>query len=178
MYQIGDGHKKYICNYEKIATNTSLEKTDDTKLGQVIALDTILSLNMMERSTKLSNSAFKNDVESLRQQLKLQNNDRGIGIATRLLQLSEGSIERAKLAVDTFLGSVQTDQENDTIESIITDYIKDMGRHRTNYAAIMGQTETDRSSTMVPGSILYTKVNYNMPAPTWKRANKELALKR
>jgi len=132
----------------------------------------------MERSTKLSNSAFKNDVESLRQQLKLQNNDRGIGIATRLLQLSEGSIERAKLAVDRILGGAQTEQEKDTIESIITDYIKDMGRHRTNYAAMMGQTETDRTNTMVPGSILYTEVNYNMPAPTWKRGNKKLALKR
>ena len=86
----------------------------------------------MERPTKLSNSAVKNDVENLRQQLKLQNTPKGNGIAIRLLQLSEGSIERAKLAVDRFMGSAETEQENDTIESMITDYIKDMGKHRTN----------------------------------------------
>lgn len=141
-----------------------------TIFGASIYLTTILSMITMERPTKLSNSAVKNDVENLRQQLKLQNTPKGNGIATRLLQLSEGSIERAKLAVDRFMGSAETEQENDTIESMITDYIKDMGKHRTNYATMMGQTGTDSTKTMVPGSILYTEVNYLMPPPSWNRA--------
>lgn len=132
----------------------------------------------MEWLNTLSNSELTNDVEKIREHLKLQNNDRGYGIATRLLQLSEGSIERAKQTVDRFMASAQSEQENDTIESIITSYIKDMGKHRNNYAAMMEQTGTNSTNTMVPGSILYTEVNYLMPIQRWIKANKELKLKR
>jgi len=119
----------------------------------------------------MSNTVTQNDVKIIREHIKLENNDRANGIATRLLQLSEGSIERAKQAVDRFIAGAQS-EENDSLESKITSYIKDIGKHRTNYAALIEESVTDSTNTMVPGSILYTEVNYLMPTPKWNRANK------
>lgn len=139
-------------------------------MAQITHLDT--TTTMIEWTNKMSNTVTQNDVKLIREHLQLENNDRANGIATRLLQLSEGSIERAKLAVDRFIAGAQSKKENDSLESKITSYIKDMGKHRTNYAAMMEQSVTDGTNTMVPGSILYTEVNYLMPTPTWNRANK------
>lgn len=139
-------------------------------MAQITLIDT--NTSMIEWKNKWSNTVTQNDVKIIREHLKMERNDRANGIATRLLQLCDGNIERAKLAVDRFIAGAQSGKENDSIESKITSYIKDIGKHRTNYAAMIEQSVTDGTNTMIPGSILYTEVNYNMPTPTWNSANK------
>lgn len=125
------------------------------------------------RTDKLPHSVEKRDIVKLRTHLKLQDTTRGHNIATRtrLLQLSEGSIVRAKLTADRMTKNAQKQQENETRETIITNYLKGMGKHRSNKAALITRSGTNNMEDKIPGSILYTEINYLMPPPTWTKTN-------